>query len=101
VTAETRAIDQHANQGSPNGTAQPARGASRGAVAAAAGVAYVGATFLTDPVFVADTPDMAVSAVARVVGLDCSFLEPGHFLWSPTGYAMLEILCAAREVVTH
>lgn len=100
MTAETRAIDQHADQDSPDGTARPARGASRGAVAATASVAYVGATFLTDPVFVADTPDMAMSAVARVVGLDCSFLEPGHFLWRPTGYAMLEILGVAREGVS-
>ena len=61
------------------------------------GVAYTLATFLTEPVFVADTPDMAFSAVARVVGLNCSYLEPGHLLWRPAGFALLQVFGAARE----
>ncbi len=61
------------------------------------GVAYALATLVTDPVFVADTPDMAWSSVARVVGLNCSYLEPGHLLWRPTGFALLQLTGAARE----
>lgn len=62
----------------------------------AAALAYSLASWLTEPVFVADTADMALSAVARVFGLDCLFFEPGHLLWRPTGFAALEVLGTAR-----
>ena len=61
------------------------------------GAAYAVATLLTEPVFVADTPDMAWSSVAHVLGQDCSYLEPGHLLWRPTGFAMLQLFGSARE----
>jgi hypothetical protein len=60
-----------------------------------AAVAYAISTWLTDPVFVADTADMALSAVARVLGANCLFFEPGHLLWRPVGYVALEALGTA------
>jgi hypothetical protein len=65
---------------SPAGVVVPA--------AAAAGYALV--TIITEPVFVADTPDMAVSALGHVLGQDCTYLEPGHLLWRPAGAVMLQ-----------
>jgi hypothetical protein len=62
-------------------------------------VAYIATTWLTEPVFVADTADMAYSAVARVFGRNCLFFEPGHFLWRPAGYATLELFGTARSGV--
>jgi hypothetical protein len=59
-------------------------------VAATSVLAYSFVTLLTDPVFVADTPDMALSALGRLLGQYCNYLEPGHLLWRPTGAVMLD-----------
>ena len=54
-------------------------------------MAYALITLITDPVFVADTPDMALSAVGKVLGQYCNYLEPGHLLWRPAGAVMLDV----------
>jgi len=96
VTGAARADVSESDSGPGESGTWAAYGPSGIATPAAAAVAYVLATFLTDPVFVADTPDMAVSAVARVLGQNCTFLEPGHLLWRPTGYVLLELLGTAK-----
>ena len=88
--------DQVTDIDSGPGGGEALTGQSGLALVAGTAAAYVAATFLTDPVFVADTPDMAVSAVARVLGQDCSFLEPGHLLWRPAGYALVRLLGTAK-----
>lgn len=66
-------------------------GPSGSAIAGFTAAAYVAATSLTEPIGVADTPDMAVSAVGHALGADCGFFESGHLLWRPAGYVMLRM----------
>src|SRR5262245_45061545 len=62
---------------------------------AAAAVAYIALTLTTQPIFVADAPEYARAAVAKRLGIDCHFLDFGHLLWKPLGYAVLSGLGSA------
>ena len=71
-------------------------GSAATVVAPVSALAYVVVTSVTDPVFVADTPDMAVSALGRIIGQYCNYLEPGHLLWRPSGAVMLDAFDTAQ-----
>ncbi len=54
-------------------------------------LAYVCVTWLTTWAFIGDAPDYAHSAVAQFSDGDCAFLEFGHVMWRPMGYALLNV----------
>jgi hypothetical protein len=63
---------------------------------AIAALAYIAATQLTEPNFIADAPDYARAVAASRFGVDCQFLEFGHLAWPPLGRAMLDLFVRPR-----
>jgi hypothetical protein len=70
---------------------EPRRVESLALCLALTGLAYVAAMLLTNASFTGDSSDYARASAARLLGVNCDFLEFGHLAWRPLGTLMLDL----------